>query len=475
MGLGPILGIKMFDNLTQRLNRTLKNISGKGRITEDNIKDTLREVRTALLEADVALPVVKTFTNRVKERVMGQEVALSLTPGQEFIKAVHAELVNTMGGDTSEINLACQPPAVILLAGLQGAGKTTSAAKLALYLKERLKKKVLLTSVDTYRPAAMDQLKSLAEQCQIDCFHSDPTGDPVAIATQALQTAKLKAYDVMILDTAGRLAVDEAMMDEVKRLHVAVTPVETYFVVDAMTGQDAANTAKAFAEALPLTGVILTKADGDARGGAALSVREITGKSIKFIGMGEKIEALEPFHPDRIASRILDMGDMLSLIENLQRNADLDQAKKFADKLKKGEEFTFEDFREQIVQMKKMGGMTGLLDKLPGMGKISEDIKSKVNDKAVDHLEAIILSMTPKERRNPDIIKGSRKKRIAAGAGVQVQEVNQLLRQFEMTRKMMKKMGKGGMRRMAGAVRGMMGGMGGMNGMGALPGMFKRR
>ena len=279
----------------------------------------------------------------------------------------------------------------------------------------------------------------------------------------------------MILDTAGRLAVDEAMMDEVKRLHAAVTPVETYFVVDAMTGQDAANTAKAFAEALPLTGVILTKADGDARGGAALSVREITGKSIKFIGMGEKIEALEPFHPDRIASRILDMGDMLSLIENLQRNADLDQAKKFADKLKKGEEFTFEDFREQIVQMKKMGGMTGLLDKLPGMGKISEDIKSKVNDKAVDHLEAIILSMTPKERRNPDIIKGSRKKRIAAGAGVQVQEVNQLLRQFEMTRKMMKKMGKGGMRRMAGAVRGMMGGMGGMNGMGALPGMFKRR
>ncbi len=465
----------MFDNLTQRLNRTLKNISGKGRITEDNIKDTLREVRTALLEADVALPVVKSFTNRVKERALGQEVALSLTPGQEFIKAVHTELINTMGGETAEVNLACQPPAVILLAGLQGAGKTTSAAKLALFLRDRLKKKVLMTSVDTYRPAAMDQLKSLGEQVQIDCYPSDPKDKPVEIAKAALEMAKLKAYDVMILDTAGRLAVDEAMMNEVKELHKTVNPIETYFVVDAMTGQDAANTAKAFAEALPLTGVVLTKADGDARGGAALSVREITGKPIKFIGMGEKIEALEPFHPDRIASRILDMGDLLSLIENLQRNADMDQAKKFADKIKKGEDFTFDDFREQIQQMKKMGGMTGLLDKLPGMGKISDDIKSKVNDKAVDHLEAIINSMTPKERRNPDIIKGSRKKRIAMGAGVQVHEVNQLLRQFEMTRKMMKKMGKGGMRKMASAMRGMMGSMGGMGGMPGLGGMFKRR
>ncbi len=465
----------MFDNLTQRLNRTLKNISGKGRITEDNIKDTLREVRTALLEADVALPVVKSFTNRVKERALGQEVALSLTPGQEFIKAVHAELINTMGGETAEVNLACQPPAVILLAGLQGAGKTTSAAKLALYLRDRLKKKVLMTSVDTYRPAAMDQLKSLGEQVQIDCYPSDPKDKPVAIAKAALEMARLKAYDVMILDTAGRLAVDEAMMNEVKELHHTVNPIETFFVVDAMTGQDAANTAKAFAEALPLTGVVLTKADGDARGGAALSVREITGKPIKFIGMGEKIEALEPFHPDRIASRILDMGDLLSLIEDLQRNADMDQAKKFADKIKKGEDFTFDDFREQIQQMKKMGGMTGLLDKLPGMGKISDDIKSKVNDKAVDHLEAIINSMTPKERRNPDIIKGSRKKRIALGAGVQVHEVNQLLRQFEMTRKMMKKMGKGGMRKMASAMRGMMGAMGGMGGMPGIGGMFKRR
>lgn len=463
----------MFDNLTQRLNRTLKNISGKGRITEENIKDTLREVRTALLEADVALPVVKSFTNRVKERALGQEVSLSLTPGQEFIKAVHAELINTMGGETAEINLTCQPPAVIVLAGLQGAGKTTSAAKLALFLKERLKKKVLLVSVDTYRPAAMDQLKSLAQQCEVDCYPSDPSDKPQNIAEKALETAKLRAYDVMILDTAGRLAVDEVMMDEVKQLHALTNPIETYFVVDAMTGQDAANTAKAFAQALPLTGVILTKADGDARGGAALSVREITGKPIKFIGMGEKIEALEPFHPDRIASRILDMGDLLSLIEQLQRNTDLEQTKKFADKLKKGGDFTFEDFREQLQQMKKMGGMTGLLDKLPGMGKVSDEIKNKVNDKAVAHLEAIICSMTPKERANPEIIKGSRKKRIAAGAGVQVHEVNQLLRQFDMTRKMMKKIGKGGMRRMAGLMRGMMGGTGGLSG--ALPNMFNRR
>ena len=343
----------MFDNLTQRLNRTLKNISGKGRITEDNIKDTLRDVRTALLEADVALPVVKSFTARVKERALGQEVAMSLTPGQEFIKAVHAELVATMGGETSEINLAHQPPAVILLAGLQGAGKTTSAAKLALYLKERMNKKVLLVSVDTYRPAAMDQLKTLAQEISVDCYPSDPKDKPENIAQAALKEAKLRAYDVMILDTAGRLAVDEEMMNEVKRLHDLTDPIETYFVVDAMTGQDAANTAKAFNDALELTGVILTKADGDARGGAALSVREITGKPIKFIGMGEKIAALEPFHPDRIASRILDMGDILSLIEDLQRNTDLDKAKKMAEKIKSGAGFTFEDFRDQIAQDRK--------------------------------------------------------------------------------------------------------------------------
>ena len=338
----------MFDNLTERLNRTLKNISGKGRITEDNIKDTLREVRTALLEADVALPVVKSFTARVKERALGKEVSLSLTPGQEFIRAVYDELVNTMGGETAQINLAHQPPAVILLAGLQGAGKTTSAAKLALYLKERQKKKTLLVSVDTYRPAAMDQLKTLAMEIGIDNYPSDPQQKPQEIAASALEYAKLHAYEIMILDTAGRLAVDEEMMNEVKALHQLTEPTETLFVVDAMTGQDAANTAKAFAEALPLTGVVLTKADGDARGGAALSVREITGKPIKFIGMGEKVSALEPFHPDRIASRILDMGDLLSLIEDLQRNTDMEKAQKMADKIKKGEGFTLEDFREQL-------------------------------------------------------------------------------------------------------------------------------
>lgn len=458
----------MFENLTQRLNRTLKNITGKGRITEENIKDTLREVRTALLEADVALPVVKAFTQRVKERTVGLEVSQSLTPGQEFIKAVHAELVATMGGDTCEINLAHQPPAVILLAGLQGAGKTTTAAKLALYLKERLNKKVLLVSVDTYRPAAMEQLKTLASEIGVDNYPSDPSRTPEDLTKAALQEGKLKAYDVVIVDTAGRLAVDEEMMNEVKRLHDIVDPIETFFVVDAMTGQDAANTAKAFNEALELTGVILTKADGDARGGAALSVKEITGKPIKFIGMGEKIVALEPFHPDRIASRILDMGDVLTLIEDLQRNTDVEQAKKMAQKLKSGQGFTFEDFRDQIAQMKKMGGMAGLLDKLPGMGGLTDQIKDKVNDKSIAHMEAIINSMTKKERIHPEIIKGSRKKRIAAGAGVEIHEVNVLLRQFDMTQKMMKKMGKGGVRKMAGAMKGMMGGMGGMGGMGNL-------
>ena len=466
----------MFDNLTERLNRTLKNISGKGRITEDNIKDTLREVRTALLEADVALPVVKSFTQKVKEKALGQEVSLSLTPGQEFIKTVYAQLVETMGGETAELNLATQPPAVILLAGLQGAGKTTSAAKLALYIKERLKKKVLMVSVDTYRPAAIDQLLTLAKEINVDAFPSDPKSTPEAIAAAALAEAKARFYDVLIVDTAGRLAVDEVMMDEVKKLHAVVNPIETLFVVDAMTGQDAANTAKAFAEALPLTGVILTKADGDARGGAALSVREITGKPIKFIGMGEKVAALEPFHPDRIASRILDMGDLLSLIEQLQRSTDVEKAKKMAEKIKKGKGFTFDDFLSQLQEMKKMGGLTGLMDKLPGMGNLSDQIKSKVNDKQLLHMEAIICSMTKKERRKPEIIKGSRKRRIAAGAGVQIQEVNQRLKQFEMMQKMMKKMGSGGMRNM---MRGMMGGLSRM-GMGGMPnfpgmgGMFKR-
>lgn len=455
----------MFENLTQRLNRTLKNISGQGRITEDNIKDTLREVRTALLEADVALPVVKSFTSRVKERALGQEVSLSLSPGQEFVRTVYDELVKTMGGETSEINLAHQPPAVILLAGLQGAGKTTSAAKLALYLKDRLKKKVLMVSVDTYRPAAMDQLKTLGQEINVDVYPSDPKEEPLQIASKALTEGKLRAYDVLIVDTAGRLAVDEFMMNEVKSLHEAVDPIETLFVVDAMTGQDAANTAKAFSEALPLTGVILTKADGDARGGAALSVREITGKPIKFIGMGEKVAALEPFHPDRIASRILDMGDILSLIEDLQQNVDLDNAKKMAEKIRKGKGFTLVDFLDQLGQMKKMGGVGSLIDKLPGIGGMAEQLKGQVNDKSIAHMEAIILSMTLKEREHPEIIKASRKKRIAQGAGVKVQDVNELLRHHDMTRRMMNKFGKGGMRKMAGAMKGLMG-MGGLGGMG---------
>ncbi len=447
----------MFDNLTSRLSRTLKNISGKGRLTEENIKDTMREVRTALLEADVALPVVKSFTTRVKERALGKEVALSLTPGQEFIRTVHDELVNTMGGENSAINLAHQPPAVILMAGLQGAGKTTSAAKLSLYLKERLKKKVLLVSADVYRPAAIDQLKTLAQSCGAGFFPSDTSQKPLDIVKAALNQAKLEAYDVLIVDTAGRLAVDEAMMKEIALLHKALDPVETFFVVDAMTGQDAANTAKAFSEALPLTGVILTKADGDARGGAALSVREITGKPIKFIGMGEKIEALEPFYPDRIASRILDMGDMLSLIEDLQRKTDVDEAKKLASKIKKGGDFTFDDFKAQMLQVKKMGGMGGLLSHLPGAGQIADQIKGKLNEKMIDHMIAIVDSMTLKERAHPEIIKASRKRRIAMGAGVQISEVNQLLRQFDGISKMMKKMKGGKFGRMAGMMKSMMG------------------
>ena len=463
----------MFENLTERLNRTLKNISGQGRITEENIKDTLREVRTALLEADVALPVVKTFTARVKERALGQQVSLSLTPGQEFIKIVYDELVATMGGDNAEINLACQPPAVILLAGLQGAGKTTSAAKLALYLKERLKKKVLMVSADTYRPAAIEQLALLGQETNTEVFPSDVSQKPQDIVALALDHAKRYAFEVLIVDTAGRLAVDEEMMAEVKDLHRILNPIETYFVVDAMTGQDAANTAKAFGEALPLTGVILTKADGDARGGAALSVREVTGKPIKFIGLGEKIKPLEPFYPERIASRILDMGDLLSLIETLQQSADASKAADLANKIKKGG-FDLEDFKQQLQEMRKMGGAAKLMSMLPGAGAMAEQLKDKVNEKQMAHLEAIINSMTPKERAHPSIIKGSRKKRIAAGAGVPVYEVNQLLKQFETMQHMMKKMSKGGVRKMAGAMRSMMGSMGGMGAFGGLNGMRRR-
>ncbi|OIN10384.1 signal recognition particle protein [Oceanisphaera psychrotolerans] len=454
----------MFENLTERLSRTLKNISGRGRLTEENIKETLREVRMALLEADVALPVVREFVNRVKERAVGQEVSKSLSPGQAFIKIVNAELVSVMGEANEELNLAVTPPAVILMAGLQGAGKTTSVGKLAKFLKERHKKKVLVVSADVYRPAAIKQLETLAADLDVECFPSNAEQKPVDIGRNAVDYGRKKFFDVVLVDTAGRLHVDEDMMAEIQQLHEAVAPVETLFVVDAMTGQDAANTAKAFSEALPLTGVILTKADGDARGGAALSVRHITGKPIKFIGMGEKVDALEPFHPDRIASRILGMGDVLSLIDQMERSVDKNKAAEMAQKLKKGKGFDLEDFRDQLVQMRSMGGMMSLMDKLPGMSQLPDNVKDQVNDKLTVRMEAIICSMTPKERRHPDLIKGSRKRRIALGSGTEVQEVNKLLKQFTQMQKMMKKMsGKGGMRKMMSQMQGMMGpgGMGG--------------
>jgi signal recognition particle subunit SRP54 len=457
----------MFDNLTDRLSKTLKNISGKGRLTEDNIKETLREVRMALLEADVALPVVRDFVKRVKENAVGVEVSKSLTPGQEFIKIVQSELEAIMGASNEALNLACQPPAVILMAGLQGAGKTTSTGKLAKLLKERDKKKVLVVSADVYRPAAIKQLETLAAEVDVNFFPSSAEQKPIDIVDGAISHAKLKFFDVVIVDTAGRLAVDTEMMDEIKQLHAHVNPIETLFVVDAMTGQDAANTAKAFGDTLPLTGVILTKVDGDARGGAALSVRHITGKPVKFLGVGEKTDALEPFHPERIASRILGMGDVLSLIEDLEKNVDKEKAEKLAKKFKEKKGFDLEDFREQLGQMKNMGGMMGMMDKLPGMSQLPDNVKDKVDDKMFHQMEAIINSMTLKERERPELIKGSRKKRIAAGSGTQVQDVNRMLKQFTQMQKMMKKMQKGGMKGMMRNMQGMMGGgMGGMGGFG---------
>lgn len=447
----------MFENLTERLSKSLRTISGRGRLTEENIKETLREVRMALLEADVALPVVKEFVNRVKERAVGQEVSKSLSPGQAFIKIVQGELVSVMGEANESLDLATQPPAVLLMAGLQGAGKTTSVAKLAKFLKERMKKKVLVVSADVYRPAAIKQLETLAQDIAVEFFPSDTTQKPLAIAEAAINHARKQFFDVLIVDTAGRLHVDSEMMAEIKELHQSIKPIETLFVVDAMTGQDAANTAKAFSEALPLTGVILTKADGDARGGAALSVRQITGKPIKFIGIGEKTDALEPFYPDRIASRILGMGDVLSLIEEMERNVDKEKAAKLAQKMQKGKGFDLEDFREQLAQMRNMGGMMGMLEKLPGVSGLPEDVKGKLDDKLTHRMEAIISSMTPAERRNPEIIKGSRKRRIAAGSGMQIQDVNRLLKQFDQMQRMMKKIsGKGGMRKLMSGMKGML-------------------
>ncbi|MEN3260884.1 signal recognition particle protein [Sodalis endosymbiont of Spalangia cameroni] len=446
----------MFDNLSDRLSRTLRNISGRGRLTEDNIKETLREVRMALLEADVALPVVRDFISRVKESALGQEVNKSLMPGQEFVKIVSAELVNAMGDENNALNLAAQPPAVVLMAGLQGAGKTTSVGKLGKYLREKQKKKVLVVSADVYRPAAIKQLETLANTVGVDFFPSDAAQKPLDIVNQALNQAKLKFYDVLLVDTAGRLHVDETMMAEIIAIHAAIHPVETLFVVDAMTGQDAANTAKAFNQALPLTGVILTKVDGDARGGAALSIRHITGKPIKFMGVGEKTDALEPFYPDRLAGRILGMGDVLSLIEDIESKVDRAQAEKLASKLKKGDGFDLTDFLDQLKQMRNMGGMASMMSKLPGVGQLPDNVKSQMDDKVLVRMEAIINSMTAKERVSPDIIKGSRKRRIAAGSGMQVQDVNRLLKQFDDMQRMMKKMKKGGMAKMMRNMKGMM-------------------
>ena len=457
----------MFENLSERLGKTLKNLSGKGRLTEDNIKDTLREVRMALLEADVALPVVRDFIGQVKERAVGTEVSKSLNPSQVFIKIVQSELESVMGQVNESLNLAAQPPAVVLMAGLQGAGKTTSVGKLAALLKQREKKKVLVVSVDVYRPAAIKQLETLATEVDVEFFPSSDDQKPIDIANAAIDFARKHFFDVLLVDTAGRLHVDGEMMGEIQALHKAINPIETLFVVDAMTGQDAANTAKAFNDALPLTGVILTKADGDARGGAALSVRHITGKPIKFIGMGEKLDALEAFHPERIASRILGMGDVLTLIEEVERKVDKDKAQKLAKKVQKGKGFDLQDFKEQLEQMRNMGGMMSMMDKMPGMGNMTAQIKEKANDKSFVQMESIINSMTPGERTRPDVIKGGRKRRIAAGSGTQIQDVNRLLKQFTQMQKMMKKMSGGGMKKMMRGMQGMMppGGPGGMGGM----------
>ncbi len=464
----------MFENLSERLGQTLRNVSGRGRLTEENIKDTLREVRMALLEADVALPVVKEFVAQVKARAVGTEVTKALKPGQVFIKIVQSELESVMGEANEKLNLSAQPPAVVLMAGLQGAGKTTSVGKLAKYLTEREKKKVLVVSADIYRPAAIKQLETLATDVGVGFHPSSIEQKPIDIVNGAIDAAKKQFYDVLLVDTAGRLDVVADMIDENKSRHAAGKTVETMLVVYSMTGQDAANTAKAFNDALPLTGVILTKADGDARGGAALSVRQITGKPIKFIGMGEKVDALEPFHPERIASRILGMGDVLSLIEEVERKVDKDKAQKLAKKVQKGKGFDLQDFKEQLEQMRNMGGMMGLMDKLPGMGGMADKIKDQANEKQFNQMEAIINSMTPAERERPDMIKGSRKRRIAAGSGTQIQDVNRLLKQFTQMQKMMKKMSGGGMKKMMRQMKGMMppGGMGGMGGGG---GMFPPR
>jgi signal recognition particle subunit SRP54 len=464
----------MFQSLSDRLSHSLRSVSGKARLSEENIQETLREVRMALLEADVALPVVKEFVESVKQRALGQEVMKSLSPGQAFLKIVQTELETVMGSANEGLNLAVKPPAVIMMAGLQGAGKTTTVAKLAKLLKERDKKKVTVVSADVYRPAAIKQLETLAAEVGVDFFPSTAEQKPVDIARAAVEHAKIQFSDVLIVDTAGRLAIDEAMMGEIAALHAAVKPVETLFVVDAMTGQDAANTAKAFGEALPLTGVVLTKVDADTRGGAALSVRSVTGKPIKFLGVGEKIAALDPFHPERLASRILGMGDVLSLIEEAEQKVDKDKAARLTRKIKRGQKFDLEDFRDQLQQMNNMGGITSMLDKLPGMGNMAKMAQQSIDVKLFARMEAMINSMTPRERRHPELIQGTRKRRITRGSGTQVQDLNRLLKQHKQMQKMMKKMKGGGMEKMMRGMGGMggpggPGGMGGMGGPGGLP------
>jgi len=450
----------MFESLTQRLSGTIERLRGRGRLSEENIREATREVRIALLEADVALPVVQALIERIKVRAVGQEVLKSLTPGQALIKVVRDELTTVMGSQAADLNLNVPAPAVILMAGLQGAGKTTTVAKLAKHLKERRKKKVMVVSADVYRPAAIEQLKTLAQQVDVLFFPSDASQKPEAIVRAAIDDARKSFVDVLIVDTAGRTSIDEAMMAEIKALHAAVTPVETLFVVDSMTGQDAAVTAKHFNEALPLTGVVLTKTDGDARGGAALSVRYITGKPIKFIGVGEKPDGLDVFHPERVASRILDMGDVLSLVEQVEQQVDKDKAQKLAEKVAKGKKFNLNDMRDQFEQMQNMGGLSGLMDKLPGMGQIPDAVKSQVTGKEVPRMMAIIGSMTPKERRNPGLLNGSRRARIAKGSGTTPADVNKLLKQFQQMEKMMGKLGAGGMKGLMRGMKGMMGGRG---------------
>ena len=447
----------MFDNLSQRLTRIVKELRGQGRLTDENIQSTLRELRMALLEADVALPVVRWFVEHVRTRAVGEEVVASLTPGQAFIRVVRNELTALMGEQCERLDLNRPSPTVVLMVGLQGSGKTTSAAKLARYLKEREKKSVLMVSCDVHRPAAIDQLSVLASEIGVECYPADPAQDPAAIASEALAHAKRRFHDVLIVDTAGRLHIDAEMMDEIMRLHRVLDPAETLFVVDSMMGQDAVNAAQAFDAALPLTGVILTKTDGDARGGAALSVRHVTGKPVKFVGAGEKSTALEPFYPDRVAARILGMGDVLGLIEEVERKIDREQAMDMAEKLHKGQGFDLRDFRDQIRQMRGMGGLGSLMSRLPGLSDVPQHMTDQVNDKELGKTEAIINSMTPKERRYPDNIKASHKRRIAAGSGTQIQDVNRLLKQFTQMQRTMKQVSKKGglgklMRSMSGRV-----------------------